>query len=345
MKLVLLITIMLSCVTTVSASEFTAPKVPDSGLQYMPQNTESFESALWRMLQDAATQIEPDISEASRICLSVIAIVLLVAIVNQIPGGNHAPVNLIGTAAISLILLNSTNVLIHLGASTIRELSEYGRLLLPVMTSALAAQGHVSSSAALYTGTAIFDIILCNTISKLLLPLVYMYLSASIASSIAREEVIDKLSRFLKWVIVWSLKIILYIFTGYIGVTGVISGSTDAAALKAAKLTISGFVPVVGGILADASEAVLIGAGVVKHTAGIYGILAIIAVFIGPFVKTGTNYLLLKATAAISSISASQHLTDLIDRFSTAMGLVLAMTGSVCLLLLISTVCFIKGVG
>ena len=38
-------------------------------------------------------------------------------------------------------------------------------------------------------------------------------------------------------------------------------------------------------------------------------------------------------------------IVKLIGDFSTAMGLLLAMTGSECLLLLISPVCFLKGVG
>ena len=44
-------------------------------------------------------------------------------------------------------------------------------------------------------------------------------------------------------------------------------------------------------------------------------------------------------------LQKDRELTELIGDFSTAMGLLLAMTGSECLLLLISTVCFLKGVG
>ena len=36
---------------------------------------------------------------------------------------------------------------------------------------------------------------------------------------------------------------------------------------------------------------------------------------------------------------------NLIAAFSEAMGLLLGMTGSICIMLLISTVCFMKGVG
>ena len=142
----------------------------------------------------------------------------------------------------------------------------------------------------------------------------------------------------------WTLKTILYIFTGYITITGVISGTTDAAALKAAKLTISSVVPVVGGILSDASETILVSAATVKNAVGIYGFFAILAIWIGPFLKIGCHYLMLKGLGAICGIFSGKNTAGLVDSFSVAMGHVLAMTGSVCLMLLVSTICFMKGV-
>ena len=47
---------------------------------------------------------------------------------------------------------------------------------------------------------------------------------------------------------------------GYLTASGAIAGSADAAAVKAAKMTISRAIPVVGGILSDAAETVLAGA-------------------------------------------------------------------------------------
>ena len=126
-------------------------------------------------------------------------------------------------------------------------------------------------------------------------------------------------------------------------ITGVVSGTTDAAALTAAKVTISSFVPVVGGILSDASEAVLVSASLAKNAAGIYGILALIAVFLSPFLKIGIQYLMLKLTSGLCSIFGPKRMTELMGDFSTAMGLLLSMTGAACLLQLISTVCFMRG--
>ena len=81
------------------------------------------------------------------------------------------------------------------------------------------------------------------------------------------------------------------------------------------------------------------------NAAGIYGLFAILAIWIGPFLQIGGHYLLLKATGAVCSIFACKESTELVRDFTSAMGLLLAMTGTICLMLLISLVCFLRGVG
>lgn len=344
-RIVLMIMLVLLLAQPVSASQITAPVVPESGESVMPEDTGSFGDALWELVRNAVGTIRPDLKEAGATCTGIVGIVLILSVLQAVPGTSKSACELVGTVAIGVVLLQQTNALINLGTETVKDLSSYGTLLLPVMTAALAAQGGVTGAAALYTGTALFDSVLSKLISVILTPMIYVFLALSVANSAVEEDVLKQFRDFLKWLMVWVLKIILYVFTGYMGITGVVSGTTDAATLKAAKLTISGMVPVVGNILSDASEAVLVSAGVVKNTAGIYGLLAILAVCIGPFFRIGAHYLMLKASAAVCGVFGSKRITGLIGDFSTAMGLLLAMTGSVCLLLLISVVCFLKGVG
>lgn len=322
-----------------------APLVPGVGAAVMPEDTASFGNALWKLLQNALSALNPDLVEASRVCLSVFALVMLIALIRLFPGASEKTADLAGAAAIAALLLKSSDSLIRLSTATIREISEYGKLLVPVMSSALAAQGGITASTGLYAATMLFDSILSWFLSGLMIPGIYIYLAMATAKAATGDDLLKKLADFVKGICVWTLKTILYIFTGYMGITGVVSGTTDAAALKAAKLTISGAVPVVGGILSDASEAVLVGAGVVKNAAGIYGILALLAIFAGPFLRIGCHYLLLKVTGTLCSVFGTKRTTDLIEDFSSAMGLLLAVTGSVCLLQLITMVCFLQGVG
>ena len=85
--------------------------------------------------------------------------------------------------------------------------------------------------------------------------------------------------------------------------------------------------------------------GTIKNAAGIYGILAVLSVFMGPFVKIGIHYLLLKSSAVICSVFDDKQISSLTDSFSSAMSLLLAVIAVGCVLVLISTVCFLKGAG
>ena len=344
-KLILAVVLIFALAVPASAAELTAPRVPRSGAELMPENTDSFADGLMELLREGILQIRPDLKEASKVSLGVIAAVMMVSLLQSFSGSVKTAASLAGAAAIAAGLLLSANSLIRLGSETVTEISEYGKLLLPVMTAAMAAQGGAASSAALYAGTAVFDAVLSSLISGLLVPMVYVFLALAAANGAVGESLLGKMRDLVRSFVSWSLKIILTVFTTYMTVTGVVSGTTDAAALKATKVTISSVVPVVGGILSDASEAVLVSAGLMKNAAGIYGILAVLAVFLSPFLKIGVHYLIIKLTAAVCSIFGEKRLTELIGDFSTAMGLLLAMTGSECLLLLISTVCFLKGVG
>lgn len=328
----------------VNAVEFQAPLVPEAGSEFMPDNTESFADGLWSIIKEAVAVIRPEIALVARTCLSVIAMIVLCSLTKLIPGSSNDIIGLVVTLTIGCTLLQPSNTLIHLAANTVIELSNYAKLLLPVLTASLAASGGATKSAALYTCAVSFNSAICAAISSLIVPIVYIYLFASIASQAIQNNYLEKMKAFVKWSITWGLKILLYMFSGFMTITGVVAGSVDASAVKATKLAISGMVPVVGGLLSDASEAVLIGVSMAKNAAGIYGLLAAIAIWIGPFLKISVQYLLLKLCAFLCEMFVNKDTCKLIDDFSTAMGLLLAMTGTICILLLISIVCFMKGV-
>lgn len=344
-KVILVAILIFSLAMPAKALELEAPRVPKSGEELMPRTVTSFGEGIRELGGRLLHKVRPDLAEAGKVSLGALAAVILVSLLETCSGNVKKTAEFAGAASIVTILLNYTNSMIHLGVDTIRELSDYGTLLFPVMTTALAAQGGLTASAALYTGTTAFDVLLCFLISRLLMPGVYVFLALGAANAAAGEEMLKKLRDLIKNAISWCLKTVLTVFTAYMSITGVVSGTTDAAALKATKMTISAAVPVVGGVLANASEAVLVSGGLVKNAAGVYGILAMMAVFLEPFLKIGIHYLVWKATAAFGSLFGAKSAAGLIEDFSTAMGLLLAMTGAVCLLSLISCICFLKGVG
>ena len=328
-----------------SASEIQAPEVPKSAMDLMPENTDSFGNALVELLRKGILLIQPELDGALRTCSGILICALLYSILPILSEKLTEPMAMAWSVALGTVMLQRTGTMIGYAADALRQICDYGKLLCPVLTTALAAQGGLTTSAALYTGTIAFITLLSILVSRLLNPLVYIFLLFSVAGSAIGEGFFRNLADGVKHLLTWLLKTLLIVFTTYMSVTGVVSGTTDAAALKTAKVTLSSVVPVVGGILSDASESVLVSMGILKNAAGIYGILAVLALFMGPFVKVGVQYLLLKGSAALCSLFGDKRISSLIGDFSTAMGLLVAMVAAGCVLILISTVCYLKGIG
>ena len=343
-KLIIALLLLPFLLISVQAAELELPDVPPQAEIYMPYQDETFTQGLSYILLTAVRHVLPDLAEAIRIGFLMVVASLATSFISSLNGTVKRVAELIAVIFCATILLNSTHSLIRLGTDTVKQMDDYGKLLLPIMTTALASGGAVTTSAALYGGTAVFSAILTSVISRLFIPMLYIYIALCIANRALSNNILTGFEKFIKWLMTWLLKLSLYIFTGFITVTGVVSGSADAMTIKATKITVSGMIPVVGGIISDASEAILVGAGVMKNAAGIYGIFAFLAICISPILKITLHCVILKISAALCSLFGLPGQCGLMEDFSQAMSMILAATGSICLLLLISTVAFMKGV-
>lgn len=346
MRMAMAAVILLSIlVLPVRASEITAPEVYASGQKLMPQNTDSFGEGLVELLQNSTKLLGPDLRDASKACGILVFSAMLFSVLPMISQRMEAMTAIAGTVSISAAMFQQTNSLILLATDTIRDILEYGKLLCQVMTAALAAQGGATESSALYIGSTAFITVLNALISRMMIPMIFFYMAFAVAFGAVGDEFLKKSADLIKNAMTWTLKTMLVIFTTYMSITGAVSGSADLAALKAAKVTISSAVPVVGGILSDSSEAVLVSMAVIKNAAGIYGMLAVLSVFMGPFIKIGMHYLILKVSALLCGVFGNKRISTLADSFSSAMSLLLAVIGAGCVMVMISTVCFLKGAG
>ncbi len=249
-----------------------------------------------------------------------------------------------GALAVTLLTAGSLEDLIGLGAETIRELNLFSKALLPTLAAATAASGAVSTATFQQVTTVFLADLLMELMDGLLIPLVYLYIGALAAGACLPENRLGAIAEALKKIITWILTSSLLLFTVYLSTVRVVAGAADGAAVKVAKAAISGAVPVVGGIIAEASETVLAGAGMLKNTIGVFGMLAILAACAYPFLQLGVQYLLYKLSAFLAAAVGAPGLCKLIDGLGGAFGLVLGMTGSCALLLLVSVLSSVAAV-
>ena len=247
-----------------------------------------------------------------------------------------------GTLAVSAVSVTSVAGFIGLGASTLDELSTFSKMLLPTLTTAAVSSGAITSAAAKYAATAMFSDILITISKGLILPLIFAYVAASVAEAAIGGDALSGAAGLMKWLAKTLLSITVSAFAAYLLLTGVITGASDAVAVRAAKMTLSAVLPVVGGIIAKASETILAGAAILKNAIGIFGLLAVSSICLIPFLRLGVNYLLYKLAGSIVSSIADAKITRLINAMSTAFGMILGMVGVSALMLFISIISVIR---
>ncbi len=302
----------------------------------------SLEDGLRSLVDKAEEQVKQVARSAIRSGVVLLTVVLLCGLAEGAFGGANiqglSAVNIAGTLAVTVVAVGDASSLIGLGGTAINEMEAFSKAILPTMTALTAASGAVTSAAARQVATMLFSDILLTTIRGILLPMAYACIAASAAYAALGNSGLKRLAELIKWACTTFLTAILLLFVGYLTATGAIAGTADAATVKAAKFAVSGAIPVVGGILSDAAETMLAGAGILKGTLGVFGMLVVLGMCLVPFLQIGMHYLAYKLIAALAATVDNGRVTGLIDAIGGVFGLVLGMTGACALLLLISII-------
>lgn len=291
-----------------------------------------------RLLNLAVTQFSTIVKGGFRNAVLLVVIAILCSLLNGLSVGGFDAATLAGVLGILALSVTDVNALMGLGRETIDNMELFSKALLPTITAAAAAAGAPAGAATRQLLTIFCSDLLLTLINRLLIPMTYAYIAACASYCAVGNDGLKRIAATIKWLITTILAGALVLFVGYLGISGVISGATDALTVKAAKLTMSSMVPVVGGIISDAAETVLAGAGMLRNSIGIFGMLAVIGFCLVPFLRLGVHYLAYKVAAALSATVTEGRLGMLVDGLAGAFGLVLAMTGSCALLLLFSII-------
>lgn len=323
--------------------DWTAPPLTGDAAACLPAQSSGFGADIWYVLRTALLQALPQLRQCAALCLCVVAVMLLLSVIRGFAGTGKGAAELAGVVMLSTLLLSQAEEMVSAGVETVETLAGYTTLLLPPLAATLAAQGGTTSSGALYTLSASLSTLAGVGVKQLVAPAVYVFLVLAVIAAACGEETLCRLRDLVKKAAGMTLKTLLWGYTAFLSLTGLITGAADQAAVKATKMTISGAVPVVGGILSDASETILVSAGMVKNSVGIYGLVAVVAICAGPVLSIGLQYGLVKATAAVCAMFAGKKQVTVLADFAAAMALLLAMTVTVGLLLLFSILSFLKG--
>lgn len=230
-------------------------------------------------------------------------------------------------------------------AEAVGMMSDFVKVTAPVLTTLCAAGGElgtVSAVSPLMYGVSAVGV---NAVNDFVLPAVYGIFAVNAVSCIGEGMDFGRIILFLKNISKWLMTFLMTLFSGVSVICGAAGGAINAAAGKTVKFAVGSFVPVVGGMLADSIDMVAACTSVVKRAAGAGGMCVIMLIFLSSASSLAVQTVLLKGTAALSSLICDEKTVKLLDGTADCISIVFAALCMCSFLFLIIITIMICGVG
>jgi stage III sporulation protein AE len=145
----------------------------------------------------------------------------------------------------------------------------------------------------------------------------------------------------LRQVGVGVLGLVLLVFFGVVSVGGAAAAITSGVTLRAAKYATKTFVPVVGGIFADAAELMLASGFLLKSGIGIFGLLTVLLMVALPVLKMMALWAIYRLAAALAQPVGGETISHVLGGVAGAVAILslsVAAVGLACFLAVAVTV-------
>ncbi|WP_110111281.1 stage III sporulation protein AE [Bacillus sp. CGMCC 1.16541] len=198
-----------------------------------------------------------------------------------------------------IIALNSFQVAISYTQHAIQTMTQFILALVPLLLALMATSGGIISAAFFHP----MIIFLMNTsgllIQYVVMPLLFLSALLSIVSTLSDQYKVTQLAQLLRNVAIGLLGIFLTVFLGVISVQGAASAVADGVTIRTAKFITGNFIPVVGRMFTDATDAVIGASLLLKNTVGIAGVAVLLLIVAFPALKVLSLAIIYKLAAAL----------------------------------------------
>lgn len=273
--------------------------------------------------------IAEDIRQALLVGLLMLGACMFLSLTVGFAGesGLSIPEKLTDFTAVAVLLtiyLSSGSSLINECVEAIGRLDTFVKVLTPVYAAVSALAGRPVSAVATGEITLMFSAVVFWFCQYIILPGISVYVLLDSIGGLVPVGILGKLAELLRWCVSKGMKWLLTGFTAYQTLSGMITKSTDALAVKTAQTAITSLIPVVGGLISSTSDALLGGANLLRTGVGIYGFLSVCAICLGPIVRAAVHFFVFKILTACGSAylggAAAKTIRSITDGYGMALG-------------------------
>lgn len=242
-----------------------------------------------------------------------------------------------------IIVLKVVYNIYLLAQQTVENMVGFMEALLPVLISLMAGTGGMTSSALL-TPFMLFTVNAISFVIKdAVLPLLFFTCTLECINYLTDKYRLNNLTSLFKQAGMCILSLLLVLFIGVITIQGIAGSIADGLALRTAKFATATFVPVIGGVFADAVSTVMGASLLLKNTIGILGVIAVMIICFFPAAKILSIVLIMKVSGALIQPIGNEKLSQCLTGIGNNLLLIFAAVATVALMFFL-TITLIIGI-
>ena len=202
------------------------------------------------ILKRIINQFKAGFTDVIKIFLNIIVIVLIHSLLKSLTDGleNNGVSQIVYYAQyiiiVTIIMASFSEVLVSI-TSAIDDMVGFTRSLVPLLIALMVYTGNITTSSVLEPILLLIIELVANLIKMFIIPVISLITALIIVSKLSDRIQIQKLSKFMKSSVVWTLGIILTIFIGVVSLEGSLTSAIDGITAKTAKAAVSSLIPVV----------------------------------------------------------------------------------------------------
>lgn len=239
--------------------------------------------------------------------------------------------------SICLVMIKPIVEIILKTSNIMSSVSKFMISYIPIITGIMYATGQSLLGSSYSMVMVLFSEFIMQISSKVLIPILNIFLAISIASSMPTTCSFSNVCSFFSKTVKWIIGISTVVFVGILTIQSAITSAADNIGTKTLKFMLSGSVPVVGKTLGDALLVINGSVKLLKSGVGAFFLLAVGIIFIPVILDCLTFKIVSAVSLNLSETFGITSASKLIKNTTEALNLLLIIVLCCLIVMLVST--------
>ena len=227
-------------------------------------------------------------------------------------------------AVVILVMVNVVDMVSMVGG-TLGSMRRQMDIIFPILLTLMVSIGGNASASVYQPAVAVLSNGVMQIFSTVVMPIFIITLVFSVVGGISQNTRLDKFVGFFTSAYKWIIGLVFTIFLAFLTIQGITAATHDGISVRAARLTISSYVPYLGGYISQGFDLVMASSILIKNAIGVAGLYLMFAVVLGPIVQIVVFGLGLKLAAAITQPIADKRISDFLTSINKCFSMLVSV--------------------